>query len=423
MRQRQAFTGATFEAGQGLRIDLDLRRLDWRQRLGLPSGTLIHWEKVRTTDVKELSCFLTPVFYRVTFGDGWYIPSPGGSKVYFGVQKHLVGLDVHRQVTTAALRAAVLLAVMAGIGLRGICWLLRGLFHLEVSKSSLARWLQETASQLPDKELRLKLLLADKPVHQGHLDEIFPCGWGSSCVLVLKDEHGRILWAEQIAERTADQVAGILHKLRELGLHVRTFYVDGCEAYRDAITAIYPEAVIQYDYFHIVQNIWKKLWRTMVAHRKLLKERAARSQTPWYSQKLETLAKRLWEQRGLLFKNPDRLTTAESQTLVDLLEQDDAAATVRTFLLRVWGIFRDSQGSLGARQRLGRLKQCPQVQKDPCSAFAKAVAFVEERFEDMTAFLRHPGVQRNSLAESGIRILRRLEQGHDGFRGEQGRDN
>ena len=161
----------------------------------------------------------------------------------------------------------------------------------------------------------------------------------------------------------------------------------------------------------------------MVAYRKELKERAGRSQTPWYREKLETLAKRLWEQRGLLFKNPDRMTAQESQTLVALLDHDPFVGTVRTFLERVWGIFRDSEGELGARQRLGRLKQWPQVQQAPDSAFAKSVAFLEDRFEDMIAFLRHPGVQRNSLAESGIRVLRRLEQGHDGFRGEQGRDN
>ena len=47
---------------------------------------------------------------------------------------------------------AIPLAVMGGVGLRGVCWLLLMLFHLDISKSSLARWLQETAAQLPDKE-------------------------------------------------------------------------------------------------------------------------------------------------------------------------------------------------------------------------------------------------------------------------------
>ena len=41
----------------------------------------------------------------------------------------------------------------------------------------------------------------------------------------------------------------------------------------------------------------------------------------------------------------------------------------------------------------------------------------------MTTFLRVPGVQRNSLAESGMRVLRRLEQNHDGFRSDKARQN
>ena len=40
----------------------------------------------------------------------------------------------------------------------------------------------------------------------------------------------------------------------------------------------------------------------------------------------------------------------------------------------------------------------------------------------MITFLRVEGVRRNSLAETGMRTLRRLEQGHDGFRSAQTRD-
>ena len=423
VRYRKAVTAATLEKGTGLVIELDLLRLNWRKKLRLPKGTEVHWDDLRTTEVHELSGFLTPICYRVTFGDGWYQERATGRRVYFGVHEHVRGLDLHRGVTTTAMRAAVLLAVMGGVGLRSVCWLLHVLFHLEVSKSALGRWIEETAAQLPDAEAMIKRLQADKPITEGHLDEIFPSGWQKGCVVVLKDEHGRIVAAEEIIERSADHVVPFLHKLKECGLRICTFYVDGCEAYRDAIKIIYPEAVIQYDYFHVLQNIWKKLWRAMVRHRKDLKQRSVAADTPWYSHKLEVLATTLWDNRGLIFKNPDNMTPVEAQRLVAIIEQDQFVGTVRHFLERVWGILRDSAGELGARQRLGRLRQRDEVQRDPESAFAKAVDFLEERFEDMTAFLRHPGVKRNSLAESGIRVLRRLEQGRDGFRGDKGRDN
>jgi hypothetical protein len=37
--------------------------------------------------------------------------------------------------------------------------------------------------------------------------------------------------------------------------------------------------------------------------------------------------------------------------------------------------------------------------------------------------LRAPGVKRNSLAETGMRVLRRPERNYDGFRSEKGRQN
>ena len=52
----------------------------------------------------------------------------------------------------------------------------------------------------------------------------------------------------------------------------------------------------------------------------------------------------------------------------------------------------------------------------------KVVSFLESRFQDMTTYIREKGVKRNSLAETGIRCLRRLERGHDGFRGKEGLD-
>jgi hypothetical protein len=41
----------------------------------------------------------------------------------------------------------------------------------------------------------------------------------------------------------------------------------------------------------------------------------------------------------------------------------------------------------------------------------------------MTTFLRVEGVKWNSLSETGMRVLRRLEQNHDSFRSKEGRQN
>jgi hypothetical protein len=415
-------TGSQIETVDGvptLLIAMDVRRLGWRKRLGLPRRTAVYWDNIRSVDVQELSTLLWPIRYRVTVGDGWYRDGHG-QRQYFGVDVHLAGVDLKRGVTLVALRAAVLLAVVGGVGLRQVCWLLQALFHLDLSKSSLDRWIEEAAAQLPDAEQMAKQLLAQKPVSEAHFDEIFPRG-RKGPVLVVRDEHGRILAAQEVEQRDADHVVPYLARLKGWGFQFKTFYIDHCEAYIQAIPKVFEGAHIQHDYFHILQNAWRKVWRAFVAHRKDVKRRSQEVGTPWYGAKLEALAKRLWEKRGLLFTTDDHLKTDEQRAeLADLIAQDSFLGTMRTFLARVRGIFTDAEGELGARQRLGRLKVFAAEQKE--AAFDKVVKFLDEHFDRMITFLRVPGVRRNSLAETGMRTLRRLEQGHDGFRTAEARD-
>ena len=132
----------------------------------------------------------------------------------------------------------------------------------------------------------------------------------------------------------------------------RAFYTDGCKAYYNAIREIFGVLIpIQYDYFHIIQNAWRHLWKWSVSHRRDVKSRSEKVKSKWYKRKLEALATSLWKNRYLLFN------------------------------------------------------------------------FLEGHFEWMTAFLRHENVKRNSLSETGMRILRRLELEHDGFRSEKGRED
>lgn len=414
-------TGSKLEKVEGvdtLVIAMDVRRLAWRKLLGLPHGNRVYWDNVRTSDVQDMSALMWPIRYRLTIGDGWYRDATG-ARHYFGVETHLPGMDLRRGVTLVAMRAAVLLAVVGGVGLRSVCWLLAALFHLDVSKSSLDRWIAEAASQLPDAEGMARHLLRLQPVTEAHFDELFPRG-RKGPLLVVRDEHGRILCAKEVEDRKVEQVVAFLEELKAWGFAFRTFYIDHYEPYEQAIARVFPEAHIQHDYFHILQNAWRKVWKAFVAHRKDIKRRSQAVDTPWYAAKLEALAARLWDKRGLLFTAEDHLTDEQREELADLLQQDPWLGTMRAFLGRVRGIFTDAQGELGARQRLGRLRVFADRQKH--TVFAKVVQFLDGRFGNMITFLRVPGVQRNSVAETGMRTLRRLEQGHDGFRSAASRD-
>jgi hypothetical protein len=302
------------------------------------------------------------------------------------------------------------------------------LFHVNISKSSLHRWIKEISSHIPNKKELIKLLIEQKPVSECHLDEFYPKGRKlKGCVLTIKDEHGRILIRKEVEEKTKDAVVEFLTEVKEYGLDFKRFYVDGCDEFRKAIIEVYPKAIIQYDYFHIMQNVIRNLWKSMIIYRRSIKKEARitkESGDKYRAKELDAFAKELWKKRGLIFKNPKNLSDSESKELLSLMSRDTEVAKVRWFLLKVWGIFDHSKNELGARQRLGKLQRRSEVLLDRKKGpFKKSVRFLVSRFDDMIAFISHEGVQRNSLAESGMRSLRRLEQGHDGLRSLEGRDN
>jgi hypothetical protein len=408
---------AAYEEGV-LMITIDTRSQHVHQRLGLSTKTRLHWGKDNCFEAQELSAMAWPIRYRVLTRDGYYLKD--GERVHFTTWAN--GLDARRSASEVLMRVAALLFVVADIGYRRVSWLLAQLFLVEVSKSALQRWVEAIAQSLPSADEILKTLNEKLPIGEGHLDELFPHG-SDACVLVLKDEHGRILAAEEVKKRDEESVKPFLERFKQLGFCFHAFYIDGCMAYYNAIRSVFGAAVaIQYDYFHIVQNAWRKLWKWAVQRRRQHKARSEQASTPWYKKKLMALAKSLWDNRYVLFKAEERMSEEEKQQLIGIVEADPQVGHLRSFLGGVWRIFEDSADEQRARAALAALKQMP-VDRTNSKPFEQVIRFLEENFEWMTAYLCHPGVKRNSLAESGMRVLRRLEIEHDGFRTSQGREN
>ncbi len=218
---------------------------------------------------------------------------------------------------------------------------------------------------MPNGDEIVQLLNEKKPINECHLDEIFPRGL-NQCVLVIKDEHGRILATKPVDKRDEESVKPFLQRMKNLGLLFRVFYTDGCRAYFNAIRAVFGQKVaIQYDYFHIIQNAWRHLWKWSVAHRREIKKRSDKVTTPWYKKKLETLAVELWNNRYLLFKAEQRMTDDEKERLLEIVTADQKVGNLRTFLSGVWHIFEDSQDENEAKEALKKLKTLPTDSKKP----------------------------------------------------------
>jgi hypothetical protein len=164
------------------------------------------------------------------------------------------------------------------------------------------------------------------------------------------------------------------------------------------------------------------VWKELCRYRKKVKARGEASGTPWYSKKLKTLAKQLWKYRYLFFKSDKNLTPEEQEKMLEILSRDTKVSFIRGFLEKIWPIFEEAQDETEARKKLEELRQYS-AQQPKKSEFIKAIHFLDTHFYNMITFLRVPGVQRNSLAESGMRVLKRLERTHDGFRSDKARQN
>lgn len=398
-------------------IEFDTRKRDYHKLFQLKRGVQIRWINERNFDVQELSGFAWPIIYRVTTADGYYL-NEQGQRVYFTPE--VAGLSPQRKVSDVVLRLGVFLCIIAGLGARQASWLMQVLFQVTVSKSALDRWVDEVGASLPSEDELIKLLHQEKPITQGHFDELFPLGT-AACLLVLKDEHGRIVAAQEVEKRDEAHVKPFLERLKRLGLELQAFYIDHWQAYANAIQAVYPQAQIQFDYFHILQNIWRKVWAEFRAQRRALKERGEAAQTKYYAEKLKRLAAELWQNRYTFFKSEENLTAKEQELLQEVLRTQPKLSFLRGFLHKVWAIFEGPTTEAEAQAKLAELKQYAAHHEN--DGYTKSITFLADNFKNMTTFLRVPGVQRNSLAESGMRVLRRLERNHDGFRSEKGRQN
>jgi hypothetical protein len=163
------------------------------------------------------------------------------------------------------------------------------------------------------------------------------------------------------------------------------------------------------------------VWGEFRCHRRDLKTRGEAAQTKWYAQKLKKMAAPLWKNRYLFFKAEENLSAQEKEIMQEVLRTQPEMSYLRGFLCKVWDIFEGPTTEAEAEEKLAALKEYAAYKAD--NGYTKAISFLEEHFKNMTTFLRVPGVQRNSLAESGMRVLRRLERNHDGFRSDKARRN
>jgi transposase len=195
---------------------------------------------------------------------------------------------------------------------------------------------------------------------------------------------------------------------------VTAAFSDYSPSFTEAIKAVYPHARLQADHCHTVKNLWGRLKKALFSYRRQIKARGEAQ----HDQDGVELAKTLWKLRWSLLKKPTNVSAEEKQAIAEL-EREEAGFvhSFRSIIRQLVHIFDHSHSEAQAKRRLQQLRNDIRAVDD--EHLEKMLTFFDDHWEQALRYLRKKGMgkhRRGSNSESGMRLLRRLEQSHDGIR-------
>src|SRR6266436_432454 len=394
-----AFIGSSIENGTTI-IQFDLRKLDF-QRVWETTSTICWCKAPYAVEVHELSTFHNPIKYRFILAQGSYL-NDQHQRVYFTPE--IKGVSTSQHMSHSVIRLACYLAVVCGVSLRHIALLFAALFLIPITKSSIKRWIDDIGTHLPTLEEMLRQLLALTPVTECHIDGYYPLGT-DHCVMVVKDEHDRILMTHEAASENGEEARQFLQRLKDQGLKVTAAFSDYSQSFTEAIKAVFPHARFQADHFHTVKNIWGHLKKSLLSYRRQVKASGEAQQ----NEACLALAKKLWTLRWSLLKKPGNLSAEEKQAIAALESEDEGFVhSFRNIIRQLVHIFDHTHSEAQAKRRLQQLRQDIQAMED--HQMNKIPRFFDDHWDQALRYLRQKGLSKHrhgSNSESGMRLLRR----------------
>lgn len=268
------------------------------------------------------------------------------------------------------------------------------------SKSTVDRWKHQAASRIGFD--RIIPLLGFSGFLS--LDEYKPSRSDRYDLIACDAANARLLYLETCSEPI--EGAGSIHRgdvehfccqLFDFGLQPEAVIVDMATAYPKQIWKVWPKALLQFDFFHVVQEAYRFFNQALLALRRQLRAQGRPED-----------AHELWEDRHLLLKRPDRLTSEEFEQQILLTEAIPDPA-LRAFLEakeRFHSIFGARTVSEAVARRADWMRSAYPL--PPLRALQRFLG--SWRFPYMITYLKHPGVPRCGNAETCIRQWRLMEK-------------
>jgi len=325
------------------------------------------------------------------------------------------GVEKYQRAISRVKEEVINRNVLENVTYRRISKALNYSFNLTGSKSSLDRWKQKEADKYSFQDIINAIgfsgiLSIDeyKPARSKHYD-----------IIAADAKKIKILYIETAAfspshagSLARGDIEGFCRKLDGFGIKPRVVIVDLLKAYPKQIKKVWPDTLIQFDYFHVMQVIYRYLKQLLFGFIRNLRKEDPLS------------AEELWEYRWRILRNMEKWSKKDHQIIPRLMETYAGTPVEQILLFKehLYSIFNLSRSKQEAYEKRNSLFN--EVWWRNSWHLAQIMRFLMKAdFEYMVTYLDNPWVLRCSNIETLIRSWRQMEKIRYGFSSEKGRRN
>jgi transposase len=320
------------------------------------------------------------------------------------------GIERYQRATQPLVSEAIAGLVQDNSTLQRIAQRLSRSFNTTGSKSALDRWKQRLASQYDFPEILRELQFSGAL----SIDEYMPKRGGRYEQIAGDALQVRILYIEPVPWFYGRGVTEkFLRKLDGWGIQPYCVIFDLWTTFPKVVRKVWPQASLQYDYFHVMQRLWHYLKSALIQFRKSLKGER------WILHREE-----LWEMKWGLLKRMDRWTEKEHLLIPEMIQiyRGTPVEKVLLFKEELWDIFDLSTTKAEATAKRNTLAQEHWWQNSwhlkKCMDF-----LLSSKFHLMITYLEDSRIPRSGQSETLINVWRQMETVRRGFKTHKGRIN
>lgn len=287
---------------------------------------------------------------------------------------------------------------------------LRRSFNTTGSKSTIQRWIEKEADKYQFKDiiprLGFKGILC--------LDEYWPRR-SKTCDLISSDRLTyRILYIENIPHHWYEYAENHLKQLKAFGINPYAIIFDMWQPYPHTAEKVFPQALIQYDYFHVIKRVLYHLRRCLGNYMEELKE-----------QNKKDMYRILWHNRFNIMKNAEYRTPQQNLYISYINDRfkNTIVPDILIFKEKIRDIFIMSKTRPEAIDRRNQL--IAEGWKESNKYFSNVMRYLSDsyQFNYMTTYLEHPEIPRAGNFETIVSVWRQMEAPRYGFKSNKGRQD